>query len=244
MVKALVPSNASLLVVVTATMVAAAAARPIEIEVGRGRNSTVVKLVDQGQAEFQKGDLVAARRSLDSALQTDPTYWPALFVRAQVLAKQHQSDQAIQDCDRILRQDSTVIEAALLRASINLRLGRSAAGLKEINHVISIRPRVDALARAYNTRAVFRLYSDDLSFRNPQMALADATSACKLMQWSDGDMIDTLASAYAATGNFESALYYEQQAVAAKDITNEDRQMYQKRLNLFREHRTTEHSSR
>jgi tetratricopeptide (TPR) repeat protein len=225
-------------------MAAVAAARPIEIEVGPGRNSNVVKLVDQGQAELSKGDLAAARRSLDSAIQTDPTYWPALYVRAQVLVKQHQGELAIQDCDRILRQDSTVIEAALLRATINLQLGRSAASLKEINHVVSIHPRVDALARAYNARAVFRLYCSDPSLRNPQLAVADATSACKLMQWSDGDMIDTLASAYAATGNFESASRYEQQALAAKDITNEDKQVYQKRLNLFREHRTTEHSSR
>ncbi len=220
-------------------MIGTAAARPIEIVMSRDRNWLAVKLVDQAQAELDKGDLAAARRSLDGALQTDPTYWPARYVRAQVLIRQHAYELAIQDCERILHQDSTVAEAALLRAMANFHLGRFAASLKEIDHVISIQPRVDALARAYNERAIVRLYCSDPSVRNPQKALADATSACKLMQWSDADMIDTLAIAYAATGNFESASHYEEQALAVKDkdVTDQDRQDYQKHLTLFRQHR-------
>jgi len=43
------------------------------------------------------------------------------------------------------------------------------------------------------------------SYRNGQQALKDATAACKLMDWKDENMIDTLAMAY-AEADFDSAV--------------------------------------
>ena len=65
--------------------------RPIEIEVSRGRNMNAVKLVDQAQDQlFNKNDVAGALKSANAAIQSDPTYWPALYVRADVLIEQHQ----------------------------------------------------------------------------------------------------------------------------------------------------------
>jgi hypothetical protein len=42
------------------------------------------------------------------------------------------------------------------------------------------------------------------------------------MVWKDEDMIDTLAAAYAETGDFDSAVRYVAQALAMKGISLED----------------------
>jgi tetratricopeptide (TPR) repeat protein len=213
-------------------------ARPVEIVVGRGRNFNAVKLVDQAQDQlFKKGDLNGARKSLDAALQADPSYWPALYIRAEVFIEQHNYEAALQDCERILKQDSSVVEAALLRAKANFFLHRYAASMKEVDHCITIQPRQDALARAYNLRALLRLYCPDPSIRNPQKALSDATTACKLMAWSDGELIDVLATAEAANGNFDAAVKHEQQAMSATKVREDEKRDYQKHLASFQQHK-------
>jgi tetratricopeptide (TPR) repeat protein len=225
------------LIVISFLVSATAFSRPIEIQVGRGRNWNVVKLVDQVQDQMFKGDFAAARKSVDAAIQADPTYWPALFIRSQVLMEQHHYEAALQDCERILKQDSTVVEAALLRARANFLLRRYAVSMKEVEHCIGIQPRQDALARAYNTRALLRLYCPDPSIRNPQEAVSDATTACKLMAWTDGELIDVLAMAEAATGNFDSASRHEQQAMGATKVREDEKRNYQKHLALFQQHK-------
>src|SRR2546430_2302064 len=163
-----------------------AVARPIEIEVGRGRNGDVVKLVDQAQEQLFKDDLAGARRSVDAAIQADPTYWPALYIRAEVLIQQRQYEAAIQDCGRILQQDSTVVEAALLRAEANYFSGRCAASMKEVQHCITIRPRQDPLARAFNSRALLHLDCADPSLPSPLTTVSYASTAVKVVDNTHG----------------------------------------------------------
>ena len=212
-------------------------ARPIEIVVGRGRNVNAIKLVDQGQAQALKGDLNSARKSVDAALAADSTYWPALYIRAEILMAEHQYAGAIRDCEAILRQDSTVVEAALLRAEANYHLGNCAVAMNEADHCITIRPRQDAWARAYNTRALLHLYCHDSSIQNVQKAITDATTACKLMAWTDGELIDTLARAEAVSGDFEAAAKHERQALGAKQVRTDEKQRYEKHLALFQQHK-------
>jgi tetratricopeptide (TPR) repeat protein len=219
-------------------------ARPIEVVVGRGRNMNAVKLVDQAQAQALKGDLNGARKTVDAALAADATYWPALYIRAEILIEQHQYVAAIRDCEAILRQDSTVVEAALLRGEANYHLGNYAVAMKEADHCITIRPRQDALARAYNTRALLHLYCHDPAIQDVQKAIADATTACKLMAWSDGQLIDTLARAEAASGDFDAAAKHERQALGAKEVREDEKRRYEQHLALFQQHKTVGENSR
>src|SRR5437588_3911023 len=231
--------RSSLLLLAIFAMIAAAAARPIEIEVGRGRNWNAVKLVDQAQDQlFKNNDVAGARRSVEAAMRADPSYWPAFYIHAEVLIQQRHYAEAIQDCDRILRQDSTVVEAALLRSEAMYFLGRCAASMKEAQHCIDIRPRQDAWARAYNMRALLHIYCQDPSIRNAQKAVADATTACKLMAWSDGELLDVLATAEAATGDFDGAVKHEQQAMIATKAREDEKREYQKHLASFQQHKT------
>ena len=78
--------------------------------------------------------------------------------------------------------------------------------LKEFDYLVSLHPRNVTLARVLSDRVWFRATCPNASFRNGQQAVKDAKAACSIMIWKDEEMIDTLAVAYAETGDFNSAV--------------------------------------
>ena len=145
------------------------------------------------------------------------------------------TDLALKDCNEALRHDRSVVEAALLRANINARLGKHAEALKEYDYLISLHPRNVTLARAMSDRAWFRATCPNASFRNGQQAVKDAKAACSIMTWKDEHMIDTLAAAYAETGDFNSAIQYTAQALAVKGISADSTKLFQQHLASFQQ---------
>ena len=226
-----------IVVLVLAGAIHSPATEPIMIEYSRGRNRVAIQLWKDAEAQLKKDDVKIAHRSVDAALRSDPSLFPALYTRAKIYIQEQKWEPARQDCSEALRQDPTFVEAALLRASINNHLGRYTDSIKEVDHVVAIRPRTDGLARALSQRAWFRLSCPDPSFRDPKQALKDAMAACKLMLWRDEDMIDTLAAACAQAGDFDSAVRYETQALATKDTSSDESRLLQQHLALFKNHR-------
>ena len=201
------------------------------------RLRAAMKLVADAEDHLKNGDVAGAKRNVDAALQVDPTMWPALYVRAQIFASQGKYELAIQDCNEALRQYRGCVEAALLRAKINYHIGKYAEASKEFNYLVSLHPRNVTLARALSDRAWFLATCPDPSFRNGQQAVKDAKVACSIMVWKDEHMIDTLAAAYAETGDFNSAMRYAQQALAVKDISEVDSKKIQRHLELFKQNK-------
>jgi tetratricopeptide (TPR) repeat protein len=189
----------------------------------------------RGCGRSAKGDIATAKRNVDAALNADPKLWPAFYMRAQIFAAQGKYQLAIQDCNEALRLYPGFVEVALLRAKINARLGKYAEALKEFNYLVSIRPRSVTFARALSDRAWFRATCPDSSFRNGQQAVKDAKAACSIMEWKDESMIDTLAAAYAETGDFDSAMRYTSQALAVKGISSDDAKLFREHLALFQQ---------
>src|SRR6476659_7961605 len=93
----------------------------------------VMDLCNKASEELKNGDVAGAKRNVDRALSIDPKLWPALYLRAQIFKKEGKYELAIQDCNEALRQYRGLVEASLLRASINVRLGKYAEALKEFN---------------------------------------------------------------------------------------------------------------
>src|SRR5438034_7436251 len=197
----------------------------------------VMKLCSDASDQLRNGDVAGAKRNVDVALRIDPKLWPALYIRAQIFRKEGKYELAIQDCNEALRQYPGCVEASLLRASVKVRLGKYAEALKELNYLISLHPRPVTLARALSDRAWFQATCPDPTFRNGKQAVKDAKAACSIMQWKDEDMIDTLAAAYAETGDFASATRYAAQALTIKGITPLDAKRIQQHLTLFQQNR-------
>src|SRR5215469_17362229 len=196
-----------------------------------------MKQVTDVQHQLEKGDMAGAKRNVDAVLQRDPTFWPALYVRAQIYSREGKYDLALKDCNEALRQDRSVVEAALLRANINARLGKYAEALKEYDYLVWLHPRNVTLARVLSDRAWFRATCPNASFRNGQQAVKDAKAACSIMVWKDEHMIDTLAVAYAETGDFNSAIQYASQALTVKGISADSIKLFQQHLALFQQNK-------
>ncbi len=179
-------------------------------------NGEAIKLNEQAQEQMKKDDLTGAARTIQLAMQKDPTLWLTYFTRARLLVRERKYELATIDCNWVLHKYPKFIEAALLRAWANACLGRHADALKELDHVVRIRPPVDSYARALRDRAWFLATCPDASFRNGAQAVQDGKIACKLTNWNDEGAIDTLAVAYAEVGDFDSAVRYAQQALAIK----------------------------
>ena len=199
------------------------------------RMLAAMKLVTDAQDQLKEGDVAGAKRNVDAVLQRDPTFWPALYVRAQIYSHEGKYDLALKDCNEALRQDRSVVEAALLRANINARLGKYAEALKEFDYLVSLHPRNVTLARVLSDRAWFRVTCPNASLRNGQQAVKDAKAACSIMIWKDEHMIDTLAAAYAETGDFNSAVQYAAQALAVKGISPDSTKLFQQHVALFQQ---------
>ena len=208
---------------------------PIVVETGDAKRK-VMKLCSDASNQLRDGDVASAKRNINEALHIDPKLWPALYVRAQIFAREGKYELAIQDCNEALRQNRTFIDAALLRANINVGRGKYAEASKEFNSLIAMRPATVTLARALSERAWFQATCPDASFRNGQQAVKDSKAACSIVAWKDEDMIDTLAAAYAETGDFDSAVRYAQQALAIKDISPRVSKRIQGHLALFQRH--------
>ena len=133
----------------------AQASVPIIVETGAGRRQAM-NLCSEASNQLIKGDIGSAKHNVDRALQMDPKLWPALYVRAEIFAHEGKYDLAIRDCNEALRQNRFFIDAALLRARINVRLGKYAEASKELNSLVSMRPATVILARVLSDRAWFQ----------------------------------------------------------------------------------------
>lgn len=88
--------------------------------------------------------------------------------------------------------------------------------------------------RSLNALAWFLATCQDNSIRNGPEAVRHATSACELTYWREWKYIDTLAAAWAESGDFKRAIEYEQQALALKDLDENARKKLEDRLALYR----------
>jgi tetratricopeptide (TPR) repeat protein len=214
---------------------AAHASEPIKVYGGKAHD-WAIKFSNDAEAQLRKGDLDGASHSIAEALRYDPSYWPALYVRAKISGRRGKWDEMIRDCTELLRQDSTFAPAALLRAQANIALRNYAAARKELDHVVEIQPREQFYAMAFNQRAWFRATCPDPSLRNAHGAVEDAKKACSITQWREADPIDTLAVASAEAGDFDSAVRYLERAMKAYDA-GEMQKTLEQHLAMFKQHR-------
>jgi tetratricopeptide (TPR) repeat protein len=224
-----------ILVCVLIGAIAASASEPITLYSGKA-HAWVIKFSNDAEKDLAKGDLGGARHNIAESLRYDPAYWPVLYTRAKLFSRERKWDAVRRDCDEIMRQASTFVPAALLRAQANINLGNYAAASKEMDHVISIEPIPQYYAMAFNQRALFRAICPNPSFRNPHGAVEDAKRACSVTQWREAEPIDTLAIACAEAGDFDSAVRYLEKAMQAYDAAELGKTL-PAHLNLFKQHR-------
>ncbi len=191
-----------------------------------------IALFSRGVARQAIGQLEAALSDLDAAIASDPDHGEMryfLYCRGSIRAMLDRHELAIEDFDKsiALGPNPTVY---LGRGRSHQELGDYEKAVEDWRRAIEANPQ---LIDAYNALAWGLATWPDDSIRDGAEAVELARYGCELSDWKDGLVIDTLAAAYAETGNFESAVKYEEQAIGLL-LYSEQVVEARKRLELFK----------
>jgi tetratricopeptide (TPR) repeat protein len=198
----------------------------------------------RGIAYYALEDYARAIADFSEAIRRDPAVPTARANRGELLAHQGQYKKAISDLTQAGPETSTISLRATLanayfqigrrdraraeytratqlpvkepseyviRARAHVALGQYKAAASDFE---TAKNRQSNNWHALNAAAWFEATCPDSVLRNGRMAVRDATRACEGTHWKDADYIDTLAAAYAETGDFAHALQYGRQAIA------------------------------
>jgi tetratricopeptide (TPR) repeat protein len=191
----------------------------------------------KGSELMDKGNLQGARQNFDAAIRADPKIWPVYLDRAQVFIREGKWELALQDCNSASRLQPKFYRTFIMRATIYSAMGRCREGLADLDRIISFRPDSEIEALALSQRGWLRATCHDPAIRDLKRALADATQACKLSAWRQASYIGTLAICYAANGDFEGAIRYQQQAINTGRYSTSELRDAEKRLSSYQHHK-------
>jgi tetratricopeptide (TPR) repeat protein len=199
-------------------------------------NHDATVYLNRGTALLEKGDSVGARQNYEAAIKNDPKIWPAYLNLAGILAREAKWEAALQNCNLAMKLRPGFFRTSILRANINLNLGRDRNSLADLNQVISLHADDETDAFALSQRAWLRAVSHDTAVHDPKAALADARLACRLNYWQKATYIEALATASAAVGDFEGAIRYEEQAIKSGKLSEKERKVAGSRLGHYSHH--------
>lgn len=84
-----------------------------------------------------------------------------------------------------------------------------------------------------NLKAWLLATCPDPTYRDGQQAIESARRACELTSWSNVAIVDTLAAAYAESGDFASAIRWQREALDRSAPGTPDRRAFKDRLGLY-----------
>jgi len=152
--------------------------------------------------------------------------------RGEAFIKRKEYDKAIAEFSSLLDQFPGYFYALFNRSEAYLRSRQFDKALKDIEEALVNESKVPGLhmnlARVYAT-------APDQKLRDGKKALESAKKAVEMIKYRDGRFLDTLAAAYAETGNFDKAIETQQKALDDPDFMRDDGEGARKRLKLYRE---------
>lgn len=188
-------------------------------------------LNNRGSVYSRKKDHAKALADFTAAIQLDPKYSQAYINRGSLHADQEKWDLALADFDKALELDPHDARAHYNRGSVWEAKGNQEKAIVEYKEAIRSNTR-DPLA--YNNLAWILATSANNQIRDGKIAVEVATKACDLTNWKDSENLDTLAAAFAETGNWAKAV--ETQEIAVRLSTTADAKAdLQTRVELYKQ---------
>ncbi|MCA9109971.1 MAG: tetratricopeptide repeat protein [Planctomycetaceae bacterium] len=176
------------------------------------------------------GNLDRAIEDTTHAIRLNPRYAEAYNNRGVTLRKQGDIDKAIRDYTEAIHHFESYGDAYANRGYARVQLGDYADALQDYYQAVTISP---GSPQAFNDAAWLMATCPDEEFRNGERAVEYAKYACELTKHQNGEYVDTLAAALAETGDFESAVKTEEQAITLLD--QDSREAAEARLQLFKD---------
>ena len=167
-----------------------------------------------GKAFSSLDKLDRAAESYRKALLIKQDSFAATRALADTYYKQRDLDKAVTYYQRALQIKPDSLEVRKGLATTFLKTGQMASAVDQY-HMILARDGDDL--RALNDLAWLQATTDDDNLRDPQNAVVLAERACQISEYEMPEILDTLAAAYAAAGNFDQAVAVGQNALALSE---------------------------
>jgi tetratricopeptide (TPR) repeat protein len=164
------------------------------------------------------------------AVRLNPAYATGFNNRGLVWINKGKYDSAVADFNEAIRLDRGYGRAYLHRGNAWSKKHAYERARADFSQALRIDPKDP---NAYNQFAWLLATCPKETLHDSKKAVEYATKACELSGWKLGQFMDTLAAAYASSGNFAQAVKWEQKALEDADFVNRNGQAASERLLLF-----------
>ncbi len=166
--------------------------------------------LNRGQAERVLHNYSNAVTDFSTCLRLAPTNKEALLSRAATQDEAGKWQEAVEDTTRVLAISPADEAALCIRAHALFMDGKFAEASKDYALALELNPDKEI---ACNGFAWLLASCPDQAFRNGKKALGYAQRACTLSEWKDWTRLETLAAAFAQSGQYESAVEMQRRAI-------------------------------
>ncbi len=186
---------------------------------------------NSGCTWYYKKEYDKAIADYNEAIRLNPRYVLAFNDRGNAWSAKKEYDKAIADCNEAIRLDPKNHDLHYNRGNAWSARKEYDKAIADYNEAIRLDPKNSI---PFNCRAWLWATCPNEKFRDGNRAVDSATGACELSEWKNAGHIDTLAAAYAETGDFGKAVEWQEKAT--KLYTDaEDKKKGEERLKLYKD---------
>lgn len=170
--------------------------------------------IGRGNAHIEEGQLMEAIADYGRAIEFDPQNSYAYGARGNAYEKIGQFERALADCTRAIKLNPREAAAYIVRGNIYDDRGQPGRAIADYKRALELNHRD---FDAYNALAWIKATTIEPRYRNGQEAVRLARRALelKLKPADRAEVLDTLAAAYVANGEFDRALEHYEEAMEA-----------------------------
>ena len=186
-----------------------------------------------GMAYLRMGRIDDAIEPFKEVLQIENNLPEVHYNLGAIYFRQGRLDLAVEHCSETLRLIPNHFKARLGLAHIFTEQGKLPQAVEHYYKILEFMPNQ---VNTMNSLARILAVSDDETVRKPTEAVELARKACQLTGFNQPDLLDTLAMAYAAAGDFPQAIEFAEEAIRLCENTkkNELAEEIKKRLQLYK----------
>lgn len=183
---------------------------------------------NRGDAWKHKGEFNKAIQDYSEVIRLEPKFAGGYNSRGNAWKSIGKYDKAIDDYNQAILIKPTSAGAYKNRGSAWSNKGEYDDAISDYQKTIELEPN---LAFGHNALAWLLATCPDSKYRDGEKAIATATKACALTAWKNADFIDTLAAAYAESGDFNNAVKWQLKVIEI--LPERDKDDYKDSLRLY-----------